>query len=400
MMIRPVSAAFRAFLFLVAIFFTFASCATFSHHDHDHDHHADGGRLLVHTDDGTIHVIDAGDGDILVQYRSALDPGPATVNASSSGEFGFVTHRETWQTAVIDSGYMLEDHGDHGDLIEGEPSLLGTLTTGAKPAYFSSALGKSIIYNDDDGIISLFHDDKLRDTLAITEIPARIDHGAPVITGDALVTGYLNAPEIDVIAWDGTLLQTLPSGTRLHGQARLGRYIGFGVMEGIVLLTRDGSIYSSKVLPYPPGFPEGGRVGNLRSHVLTPHFIGHAGSFLIKINPSSERMETKEMPSDFSLSGFDETGRYFVVLGKDGVLYSVDPYSLEIKASIKVAEPEEGFPAPALCTGKRHAWVSDPVTGTVAAINLEHMEIEAELKLKGSGKISGIALMQPEGVVH
>ena len=394
---------------LVFALFFLASCATFHHHtdeDHEHHHshhdHENAGRLLVHTNDGSVFVLDSSDGDVLAEYRGQLDAGAAMVNVSSSGEFGFVTHRENWLTLVVDSGFELEEHGDHYDLHIEDPRMLGTVLTGAKPSHFYSALGKTLFYNDDEGTMSLFEDRNLRRSLEFQSIKARVDHGAPLITGDSIVVGYLNHKEIDILGFDGRIKQTLPTGNRLHGEARIGRFIAFGLVEGVGLLTWDGKQYSGKVLPKSSAIEGDARVNFLRSHVLVPHFIArtNTGNYLVKIDPVSGDWTVRTMPDTFSQFGFDSNGRCFAVLDNSGVLYSINIDNLEIIGSIQAAVPEKDKPSPVMALGRGHAWVSDPRTNTVILINLEDLDIEERFSLPEGGVVDALGLMRTSGVVH
>lgn len=384
---------------------TLAACAGLSHHHHDHHdhhHHEAEARLLVHSDDGSVHILDAEDGDILAEWRGMLDPGSAFVHVSASGEFGFVTHRQNWLSLVIDSGFELEEHGDHYDLHVHSPRLLGELRTGAKPSHYYSAGDRSIFYNDDDGSISLFDEKSLRSSLAFTSFKARVDHGAPIISGDAIIVGYLNAPVIDIFNLDGSLRQSLPTGSRLHGEARIGRFTAFGLVEGLALVVWDGRTHSAKILPKPQAIAGDARINHVRSHILVPHFIGrtNTGNYLAVIDPVSEAWTVRQLPAAFSQFHFDASGRYFAVLDNTGTLHSIDPYSLDILASLAVTTPLEGGPAPVMAMAKATAWITDPSTNSILRVCLEHMEVEAVFSLPGPGRVSGLGFMQTAGVVH
>lgn len=396
-------------LALFATIALLAGCAGFGHHHDDHDDHAHGhadgaglGRLLVHTVDGGIFILDASDGDVLAEYRGELDPGPAFVNVNSTGEFGFVTHRDNWLTVVLASGYELEGHGDHYDLHIEDPELLGSLRTGLKPSHYYSASGISLFYNDDSGTISLLDEKELRQSLVPKNIKARVDHGAPLLVGNSLVVGYLNSRDIEILDLDGTVRQTLRGGTRLHGEARFGRFTAFGLAEGVALLTWDGRQFTSRLLPKPASIAGDARINHLRSHILVPHFIGRSntGNYLAVIDPVSENWLVRQLPASFTQFGFDNSGEFFLVLDSQGVLHVLDPYTLDSVGSLQAATPKDGVPAAALAFGLRHVWVSDPADNSIALVSLEEMEIEARFALPQSGNIGAMALMQSMGVSH
>ena len=372
-------------------------------HEHDHEHGAAGGRLLVHTLDGTLRVYDAADGDLLAEFTGILPPGSATTRASAGGEFGFVIHAAEWETVVVDSGQVLDSHGNHYDLHLDAPRILGSVRTGARPTHYASAFGRSLVFNDQSGTVALFEEHSLRDTLSFTELRTRVDHGAPILTGEAVVVGYQNAGEIEVFGLDGTLLQRLPGGSRIHGQARIGRFLAFGAREGVVLLTRGGDgTYVSEIVPYPAETPEGGHTGTLVSHVLVPHFVGRIGDALLRVDPVSKGASLHPIPGAFRSFTFDRSGRHLIVLGADGTVYDVDPDTLDVRGSVQAISRSDN-PAPVLDAGYGVAWISDPQNSRVVFIDLDHLEVERVIELPSSGSgasVGGIALMLTEGVAH
>lgn len=394
-LLRPLIAAMASLTI-----FACASAPAPHDQDNDHAHGGAGGRLLVHTLDGTLRVYDADDGDLLAEFVHVVASGPAAVRTNSSGEFGFVITRSTGTVTIVDSGQVLEDHGDHADLLFKEPRLIGSVHSGENPQHFASGFGRSIIYNDGSGTVTVFADDQLRAGVAPSSLRARVDHGAPLMTGEALIVGYGGVPEIDVFSWEGARLQTLEGGTRLHGQARIGRFIAFGVREGVVLLTRRGEgRYERALVAYPPQTPEGGHTGTLRAHPLVPHFVGRVGESLLTVDPVGGAADLFPIGEEFRLFDFDRSGTHLVVLSRSGRLYDVDPQTMAIRGSIQAVPPSDE-PLPALTLGNGLVWISDPINGRVVMIDLDHLETEREIAVETLAPIGEIVLMQPDGVVH
>lgn len=397
---------FAGAVFLLVLLLSCTSTAR--HHDHHgHEHHGDFGRLVVHTDDGTVLVLDAADGDVLARFSGVLETGPAMVHANATGEFAYVTHRANWLTLVVDSGFELEDHGDHYDLHEHAPSVRAELRTGVKPSHFYSAGGRTVVYNDDSGTISVIEESTLRAAPVVNSFKARVDHGAPVLSGDSVIVGYLNSPDIDVFSLDGTVRQRFTGGSRLHGEARFGRFTVFGLVEGIALVTWNGRDFSAEVLPKPAALAGDARVNHLRSHVLVPHFIGrtNTGNYLVSVDPVSKQWKTLQLAASFTQFGFDSTGEHFVVLDSEGTLHDIDPDTLRIRGSLRsatgtVAPLADGMPAATLSYGKGHVWVSDPAASVIRLVSLDHLEIEAEFPVEGTGRITGMVHLQTAGVKH
>ena len=147
-------------MFVVGAAFALAACATTADHDH-HDHHDDhghggeGGRLLAVASDGTIAVLDAGDGDVEALFPQQLPEGSPAAYAGPSGEFGYVIQRDASVVAIVDSGQILKEHDGHEDLEFGEISIVEEIRAGALPTHFTTMVGRVGFYNDESGDITI-----------------------------------------------------------------------------------------------------------------------------------------------------------------------------------------------------------------------------------------------------
>lgn len=393
-----------------------AACATGAdHHDHDHDHDheheshdheaSESGRLLVVTDDGSIAVLDAHDGDVEAVFAHELPDGGLAAYAGPSGEFGYVVHRDASVVVVVDSGQILEEHDGHEDLEFGPVSLVGEIRVGSMPTHFTVMTGRVGFYNDESGDITILEEGALRSGIETRLVPARADHGAPVLLADRLIVGYVGESFVEIMDYDGNVVQTIPNVSRAHGQARVGRFSALGAVEGVLVVTQSGSNFEARMVPNPPGTPEDVRTGTLASHPRLSHFVGNLGEGLVKVEPATHTSTAYPLPTAPWRFGIDRSGQYIVVLGENGVVYVLDSESFEILGSFSATAPRDpdaprGTPIPSLTLGRGIAYLSDPSNNHVYEIHLDESEIEAEFHVELEGTVTAIALMVTDGVIH
>ncbi|TVQ20641.1 MAG: hypothetical protein EA382_14700 [Spirochaetaceae bacterium] len=376
-------------------------------HGHDHDHHGHGtdGRLLVVTDHGTIAVLDAHDGDVEAIFAHALPDGALAAYAGPSGEFGYVVHRDASIVVVVDSGQILEEHDGHEDLEFGPIGLIGEIRVGSLPTHFTTMAGRVGFYNDESGDITILDEGALRSEIVPRLVPARADHGAPILLSDRMIVGYVGETFVEIMDYTGTVLQTIPNVSRAHGQARVGRFSAIGALEGVLVVTQTGSSFDARMVANPSGTPEGVRTGTLAAHPRLPHFVGNLGQGLVKVDPAAHTSVAVALPAAPWRFGIDRSGHYVVVLGQDGVVYVLDSESFDLVGSVAAVAARDpdaprGTPIPSLTLGRRIAFVSDPATNHIYEIHLDDVEIEAEFHVELDGTITAIALMVTDGIIH
>ena len=410
---------FRRIFQLVAVaafMAALAACTTVGGHDdhdrahghshaHDHDPHGEEGRLLIATSSGTLAVLDAHDGDLEAMFVHALPEGIVVVYSGPSGELGYAVNRAASTVAVVDSGQILVEHDGHEDLHFGDIGILGYVREGLRPSHFSTTFGRVGIYNDESGDITVFDEHRLRDDFGWALVPARVDHGAPVLLRDRLIVGYVRETFLEITDYDGVVLQTLDGIERAHGQARIGRYSAFGAVGGVYVVTQTGDHFAGRLIPDPPGTPADVRTGTLRAHPRLPYFVGNLGEGIVAVDPESMTSRRYALPAAPWRFDIDRSGHYVVVLGQDGVVYVLDSDTFAVEASIAAVAPRDpdapsDTPIPALTLGRRVAYVSDPANNHILVIDLDHGEIEDERPVEIDGTITSIAAMITDGVVH
>lgn len=416
-----------------------AACASshghHHHHDHDHDHHhghdhhhdhhhgTTDGRLLIGTTTGTVAILDAHDGDVEAVFANALPEGLIAVYSNLSGEIGYAVHRDASRVLIIDSGQFLVEHDGHEDLVFGEIRIIDEIRAGERPTHFTTTVGRSGFYNDGSGNITVIrehhvarhvpdhhhHDDHHHDDHhhhdAVLLVPARVDHGAPILLQNHLLVGYVGETVLEVLDYEGTVLQSFPDIQRAHGQARVGRFSAFGTIPGVLLVTQSGSTFDAHLVPNPADTPEGARTGHLHAHPRLDHFVGNLGNGLVLVNPIERTSRFVPLPTRPWRFEIDRSGHYVVVLGDDGSLHVLDAETLAVRSSTPVVQPRNpdapaGTPLPGLAVGRRIAWVSDPAGNRILEVHLDDGDIEAEHRPDLDGTITSIAIMVTDGIIH
>lgn len=404
MSIRIVGRAFKGAALALAAALALGSCASLDRHDHDHEHeheHGYAGRLLISTVDGTLIVAEAEGGSTLATFPQAAG-GRAAVYASWTGEFGFALNRDSGSVAIVDSGQALIEHDGHDDLKLGPAAVLFNARVGDKPTHFYSGSGRTGVYNDGSGDIVVWKDDALRRGAAYISVPAKVDHGAPVILEDRMVVGYLAQKDVEILDDKGAVLGTVPGGSRLHGEARFGRFIAFGLVEGVLLVTQEASGFRGRVIPNPAGSPQGARVSTLVANPALPFFVGNFGQGLARIDPVAGAILPVALPANPWRFGIDRGGSYIVALGQDGVLYVFDR-DFKPLYEIKLTAPRDPnaaatVPTPRLALGTGIAYVLEPGTNEILEIHLDHGELETRYRFEGT--LWDLALMKTDGIEH
>ena len=425
----------KKILLLAGLVFAFSACATDrDYHDHDHHHGHDGhghdhhghdhhdhhhdhqhgmadGRLLVATADGTLWLFDAHDGDEIAHFDNVLSEGSIAVYGNFTGELGYAINRNTHQVAIIHSGQKLEEHDGHEDLVFIDPSVLGIFTEGLRPTHFNTTLGRSAIYNDQSGNLTIFDETTLMSqgiAASASFAGAEVDHGAMVLLHDRMLVGYLNQARVDVMDYEGNVSQVIENAPRLHGQARIGRHSIFGLSTGVMVIEQRGSNFEATTIPNPAGSPENARVGTVYGHPVRDFFVGNFGQGLALIDPVAKTFTPFDLPTMPWRFGFDRSGEYIVVLGRDGILYALeieDDGDLHIHSQVQVVEPHNpdapaGSAIPVLVLGSKIAYVSNPAARTILEVHLHDGDIEAEFVVPAAASITGMVLLVTDGIVH
>ncbi len=400
---------------------------TGAHHDEhdDHDDHMDEmghgdltGRLLVA--DGVeahLSVIDLSTDDVDSGIFDIAGPN-ARIYPSLNHRYGFVLARGPEsgddRIHIFDGGVYLEEHGDHFDLITDPVSRHPLEIVEEWPVHAVNSNGWTSIFADTNGHALLFDEEGLARSggdYEPTVFDAGVQHGTGFAITDEHVVMSVGNPLCPVFipgTWDclplGAIVSDLDgnvvydaasdSCTFLHGEAYNEHGAFFGCQEGILFIHEHDGQFEHEVLPYPAelGEPEMSAIIVYYWHHDSDNFfgignrrgVGQAGIWLV--DPVNR--EIREIfPDPSAAFVFSNDGETFYILADDGILRAFDSHDGELIESVQVLEPFErmfGSPSPAMIVVGEWLFLSDPYSGRVLGVHLEHMEIEEEWELGGA----------------
>jgi zinc transport system substrate-binding protein len=360
-----------------------------------------GERLLV-TDavDPIVRVIDVDDGEPLESFAIEAI---ARVYAGNSGRFGYAVQGEGDIVQVIDSGLIAEEHGDHVDLVKGEPRLLPFALEGRLPVHFVPHGVHVAAFFDDEGVAHVLDESTLsRAKPKVVQIDTGMPHHGVVlafaerllITTPELAEGAMRASPTGIAVFDekgkdtGERFGPCPG---LHGEAARADVVAFGCSDSVLLVFADGKDFRAERIDNPSSDLESApRVGTLAAHADVKHFIGNFGpGALSKIDPKQGTITPVSVPSPYIQFTFDTRGEYVLLLTKDGKLHRLDVDTLESDKSIAVTtaptdDTGHGAKYPQLAVGTEHIYVTDPDESEVAVVELATFEIERRIAVEGA----------------
>lgn len=366
-------------------------------------------RLLV-ADNETrpVSLIDLGTGKIAGRYDVGS---PTYVYTSPSGRFGVQIQTNANVVTAVDSGIVLEDHGDHMHFYKNDPKLTDFKLEGATPIHFVAHDGQIAIFNDGTGTAVILTERNLRlpETEKITIKAARPHHGVAIPLGDKVLISSVK-PEgtdalplgMDLVDMKGNILASFPDCPGLHGEAATGNFIAFGCSDRVLVLEKTGKTYTAKSLMYPAGTPDTVRVGTLVAHESQPYFIGNFGpQGMVRVDPVAGTLTPIELPMRYSGFQLDaETGAKIVTVTTDGKIHRIDAMTGAIEASLEVVTPfvfRNRVPRPGLAVAHHMAYVTDPASGEVIEVNLEEMAISRRFVTDGKPvRLAVIGLLEEE----
>jgi ABC-type Zn uptake system ZnuABC Zn-binding protein ZnuA len=386
------------------------------HDDHDHDDGHGGymegeamiaARLIVNDfESGAVRIVDLRSNEVLATFDLTAR---ASLYQSPSGRYAFAIQTNGNVTNVIDSGVSRVPHDEHFHTVFGSPSLLDFVLESQTPIHFVAHHDQIAIFNDGTGTAVVFTEEHLFDSSVemVTLSTARPHHGVAVPMGDVVLISSPNMDDlnsslpigVDVMTLDSEIVQSFPECPGLHGEASYSHEgVAFGCSDGILLVMREGDGFTSRKLAYPSANPDL-RTGTLYGAEGAPFVIGNYGpNALVRIDPAAGTVEAIEAPTRiwrFGLHGEDMSRA--VALTVDGNLHVIDIASGAIEGSVQVVDPflppARGRPAarPVFVVNGHIAYVSEPLPGDIAAVNLETLEV-AEQRVVVGGKPSAMAV--------
>ncbi|WP_337877961.1 hypothetical protein [Caldimonas sp.] len=383
-----------------------AACGGGSHgDDHDDEHHVDTlGRLVIADGSTTVRVLDLDGGNVVQNYT--LDHAPSALYSSPSHRYALAVQRTQDQVQVIDGGIYQEDHGDHLHDYKRNPALLDWRLPGVRPTHYQAHDGLAAFFMDGLEASSLpaqvvvLTDASIAARQALASLPLpRAMHGTAEPRGNFLLTTYREAGSQSTLPSQVELYQRNGSGYSfvqrfeeacpgLHGSYSNESHSAFGCTDGVLIVTQDGSSFSTRKLPNPDDMPVDARIGTILGHPERSTFIGIAspGHFfdidpvagtLTRINWAEGRTRRAH--------AMDAQGRHLLILDDQGTLHLLDGHAgwavrarLPAIASMPTAAP---FPAIAVNRAANRAYLSDPNGARIVVVDLDTATLATPIAL-------------------
>ncbi|CAL9346894.1 zinc metallochaperone AztD [Nocardiopsis sp. TNDT3] len=343
---------------------------------------------VVTTYDGGLYVLD---GQTLEVVQDIALEGFNRINPAGDDRHVLVSTSEGFQ--VLDAAGA---------------ELTDTLFPADTPGHVVRHAGRTVLFADGSGEITAFDTDSLGDGLPETDVTnaEEAHHGVAVelADGEMLLTLGDEEERVGAVVLDASGEEVARSEEcpGVHGETTAeGEAVVIGCEDG-VLVYQDGGF--TKV----DSPDEYGRIGNQAGSEESPIVLGD-----YKTDPDAELERPErvalvdtaagdltlvDLPASYT---FRSLGRgpegEALVLGTDGSLHVIDPEAGEVVDSIEVMdewqEPLEWQqPRPALFVRGATAYVSDPATKQVHALDLESGEVTASVTLDAEpNELSGVA---------
>ncbi|WP_299039488.1 zinc metallochaperone AztD [uncultured Pseudokineococcus sp.] len=351
-------------------------------------------RLVVTYEGGDIGVFDA---TTLEPVADLELPGYNRVNAAGDGRHVLVSTTGGFQ--VLDAGTWEEPHGDHGHYYTSDPVLTDVVHEAVKPAHVVTHAGRTALFDDGTGASVVVDSASIADPDAqarVVEAPAA-HHGVAVEMADGrLVTTEGTEDERSTIVLrdaGGAEIARTDDCPGMHGEATAADEVAVvGCEDGIVIVRGEELLKVAAPDAY-------GRIGNQAGSDTSPVVLGdykrdadaevpEPTQTVSLTDTATGELQLVDLPSSYTFRslGRGEDGEA-LVLGTDGSLHVVDEETGELERSIPVVaawtEPEDWQePRPALRVHEGTAYVTEPATREVHAVDVETGEVFATAALE------------------
>ncbi len=368
------------------------------HRQHSGEHeHEDAAEVagpearLAFTHDGGITVVRAGDGEVLTEIDL---PGFLRLNHAGDGRHLMVSGDNGFR--VVDLGAWTQAHGDHGHSFVVEPQLTDTTFGAATPGHVVVHDDWTVLFDDGTGTITSFDPHHLVDgELAVETTEAeQAHHGVAVRRADGSLAHTLGTEDArnGVVLLDeaGDEVARSEKCPGVHGEAFAGDVAGFGCEDGVLLL--DGDRFTKVVSPDPYG-----RIGNLFGSPESPVLLGDYKSDpdaelerptrISLVNTRTGDLDLLDLGTSYSFRSLARgPNGEALVLGTDGALRIIAAGAGEVVATVPVVsaweEPAEWQqPRPTISVVGNTAWISEPATKQLHAVDLVDGSVDTTLDL-------------------
>lgn len=332
------------------------------------------------------------DGGVMILDGTTLDhvadlPGSGYLRVRPAGDGRHVIVAESDVFRVLDLGTWAQSHGDHAHYRTAPPKATDIRIAAPEPGHVVVHDGTTVLFADGTGTATSVPSDRIGDRAAPRSVyttPAP-HHGVAVqrTDGSLLITVGDDSARTGVAVLDAhrvavTEAKNCPG---VHGEgAAAGGVVVFGCEDGLLVVHGDRVV---KVASPTPGYARIGNVAATEAHavVLGDFKVDKAAqperpTRVSLIDTRTDTLRLVELPSSYSFRSLAR-GQFgeALVLGTDGVLRFLDPDSGAITGELKVTEPwtessQWQDPRPAVTTLGSTAYVTDPATKTVTAVDI------------------------------
>lgn len=374
---------------------------------------------LVITYDGGIQVLDSTTLETIEDIE--LD-GFNRINPAGDGRHVLVSTAGKFQ--VLDAGTWAEPHGDHAHYYTTTPQLTDISFEADKPGHAVVHEGRTALFADGTGDITVFDSAAVADPdREVRELSTpSAHHGVAVELSDGSLIVSEGTEDartgIRVLDAEGTEVAANDQCPGVHGEAvAADEAVVIGCQDG-ALVTKDGVI--SKVTA-PDAY---GRIGNQAGSEDSPYVLGdyktdpdadlERPTRVSIIDTRDASMKLVDLPASYTFRslGRGDAGEA-LVLGTDGALHVIDPETGTVTRSVPVIDEWEESetwqdPRPTLYVQDGSAYITDPSTSMIHAVDIETGEIWNSVELTvvpneltgASGDVEHGAEVEHEGADH
>ncbi len=331
------------------------------------------------------------DGGVTASFDIA---GPASLAKGPSGTVVYAIQSDADIIHAIDSGIVIEDHGDHADLRLEDPRLLDTTMEGGRPVHFVVHDGRIAVFYDGEGVARIYGAAGGAPRVIETAAP---HHGVAAAIGSHVLISIPHPEDpsklpvgVRLLDADGTPVGADHACPDLHGEAASGSMMALACATGILIVRPDGT-NPPKIthLAYAPDLPEGKSTTLLGASGLQ-YFVGNYGAdAIVVIDPAAEIFIRVQLPTRRVHFAMDpERPQLVYVFTEDGRLHKVNALSASIEASLTLTGPYsmDGHwrdPRPRIAVAGDDIFVTDPNAGTVRVVEIESFADAGEIAVEG-----------------
>ena len=337
---------------------------------------------LVTTYEGGIKVLDGESFKVLGDFPME---GFNRVNAAGDGRHAIISTAEGFK--VLDTGVWSEGDKHYAQ----DPALTDISFPASKPGHVVRHDGKTILFSDGTGEVTIFESDDLAGGQPRTEThkAAEAHHGVAVeLTNGELVLTLGNdkkRPGIVVFDKDGKEIIRNEDCPGVHGEATAAdEAVVIGCETGVLIYSKGEIIKLATTTEY-------GRIGNQAGSEESAVTLGdykqdkdaelERPEQISLIDTKTKKLTLVDLGTSYSFRSLARGAHgEALVLGTDGALHVIDPDKATVTKKIPVVAPwEEPIKwqeaRPTIFVHGETAYITDPSSDTIHAVDIESGKI-------------------------